>query len=62
MAQERLRFSINDYLILLHKIILTNPYQDVNIWKEIHNKTVFPTGKSFRLRAVKDHIDHLLNL
>ena len=43
MAQERLRFIINDDLILLHGISLTNPYQNVNLWKEIHNKKVFPT-------------------
>ena len=62
MAQERLRFNINDDLILLREVIAANPYEDVNLWKEVHNKTVEATGKLFTLRAIKDHMDHLLKL
>lgn len=59
---ERVRFNINDDLILLRQVLGTNPYERRCNWTTIHENINTITGKKFTLRAIREHVDHLVKL
>ncbi|KAI4461416.1 protein b putative-related [Holotrichia oblita] len=60
--RERLRFLIFYDLSLLKQVAGRNPFEDESVWKEIQVEVERETGKMFSIRAVKDHLYHLLKL
>lgn len=60
--QVRLRFSMHDDLMLLQNVCNLNPYEDGERWKIIQRNLHILTRKSFSMRCVKDHLEHLLKL
>lgn len=60
--QTRVRFSTEDDLGLLRQVLAENPFEDASRWRRIHEKLLETSGKSFSLRAVKDHLQNLLKL
>lgn len=56
----RLRFSFEDGLELLREVRAANPIEDHSQWVTVKENVVRATGKSFSLRAVRDHFDMLL--
>jgi hypothetical protein len=57
-----LDFSVSDDVMLLREVLAINPYENTSRWKEIHENVVLCTSKMFTMRAVKDHVDHLVQL
>lgn len=60
--QVRLRFSMLDDLMLLHNVRNNNPYKNASNWKIIRLNMHIFTKKSFSMRCIKDHLEHLLKL
>lgn len=59
---ERLRFTIEDDLRLLRDVVGINPFLHPVTWKVVHNNICKFSGKCFSVRAVREHVEHLLKL
>ncbi|CAH1111658.1 unnamed protein product [Psylliodes chrysocephalus] len=59
---KRQHFSISEDLYLLREVVGLNPFEDKLRWQIILSKMVSHTQKSFTLRTIKDHVDHLIKL
>lgn len=59
-VMSRLRFSSQDDLILLREVIAFNPFMSPDNWKAVHENTCTQTKKNYTIRAVKEHLEHLL--
>lgn len=59
---ERVRFNIFDDLLLLREVIAVNPYENDSRWKDIRLSLNNASNKNFSLRALKEHVQHLLQL
>lgn len=58
----RLRFSSDDDIHLLKEVLTLNPFKNFENWKLIHANVVAYTRKEFTIRAIKDHLEHLVKL
>ncbi|KYN27936.1 hypothetical protein ALC57_02656 [Trachymyrmex cornetzi] len=56
----RLRFTNEDDLVLLKEVTSLNPYEDKERWKTIADRVGAASKKNFSVRAVRDHVEHLL--
>lgn len=57
---ERLRFTSGDDLVLLREVISQNPYEDKEKWRTVADRVKIATQKDYSLRAIRDHVEHLL--
>jgi len=61
-SEKRLRFSVEQDVMLLKEVIDINPFEDIDRWKDVHENFVNECNVPFSLRTCKDHCNHLLNL
>jgi hypothetical protein len=59
---SKIRFSINDDLMLLREVLAANPFENANEWNNIKKKLIKETTKKISRRAVREHTEHLLKL
>lgn len=59
---NRLRYTMEDDIILLRQVITNNPYEDTRRWKLIQHNVYMYTHKNFSTRAIRDHVEHLIKL
>lgn len=57
---ERLRFTSGNDHVVLREVISYNPYEEKKRWKTIAERVRAATQKNFSVRAVRDHVEHLL--
>lgn len=60
MGERRVRFSMEDDLNLIREVITENPFEDPGTWQRIRSTMNKSSGKNFSLRAIRDHVKHLL--
>lgn len=59
---RRLRFKVEDDLLLLRTILVENPFEDSSKWRNVQFNVCKTTGKAFTLRTIRDHVEHLMRV
>nr|CAH7732538.1 unnamed protein product [Callosobruchus chinensis] len=59
-VNRRLRFGSDDDVLLLKEFISHNPLEDPVRWETIQQNISNSTGKDFKIRTLKDHVQLLL--
>ncbi|GIX84005.1 uncharacterized protein CDAR_270301, partial [Caerostris darwini] len=62
MSNKRVRYNVQDDLIILREIVAVNPYGDSARWTSIQESVCKTTNKIFSTRSVKDHAERLVKL
>lgn len=57
---ERMRFTKEDDILILQKILFLNPYNNKEKWEEITNVVQQVSKKNFSKRAIKDHAETII--
>lgn len=60
--KARLRFKVEDDLVVLKAILAENPFEDSSKWRKVHVAVCKGTGKAFSLRTIRDHVELLMRV
>lgn len=61
MDKQRLRFSVSDDITLLKEVLCENPFENIEKWKCIQEKVNVGTNKTFSVRCLREHLQHLMS-
>lgn len=59
---NRLRFTIEDDIIVLQEVVNQNSFKHRQNWKLVHENVVRRTKKNYSIRSVREHVVYLLKL
>jgi hypothetical protein len=62
VKKTRLRFSDTDDLALLREVLGQNPFIDSRRWSEVASNMTLLTGKTFKEKTLRDHLNLLIKL
>lgn len=62
IKRGRLRFKVEDDVVVLKTVLNENPFEDSTRWRRVHLAVCKSTGKAFTLRTIRDHVELLMRV